>query len=94
MLTVTRNKMQLIESIYKDTQVAAKEMYPTPISDDVALTPDALLKVIKCGCSAEMQCRHSNLTCSMFCACQGGHICFNDMTRQTLQADDVDYDDN
>ena len=31
------------------TQVAGKEMYPTSISDDVALAPDALLKVVKCG---------------------------------------------
>ena len=29
------------------TQVAIKEMYPTPISDGVALAPDALLKVVK-----------------------------------------------
>ena len=39
------------------TQVAGKEMYPTPFSDGVALAPDALLKVVKCGCSGEIQCR-------------------------------------
>ena len=36
--------MQLIELICKDTQVANKEMYQTPMSENVALTPDALLK--------------------------------------------------
>ena len=84
------------------TQVAGKEMYPTPISDGIALAPDALLKVVKCGCG-EIQCRtktcgwgQSNLACSVFCACQGGHRCFNEKTRQTLQAneDDDDEDDD
>ena len=67
------------------TQVPGKEMYPTPISDGVALAPDALLKVVKCGCSGEIQCRtkrcgcrQSNLSCSVFCACQVDHRCFNE----------------
>ena len=64
-LTVTRNEMQLIELICKDTQVASKEKYPTLISDDVALTPDALLKV-KCSCSEEIQCRLFNLDVQCF----------------------------
>ena len=29
-----------------------------------------------------------------FCACQGGHRCFNENTRQTLQAEEDDDDDN
>ena len=29
----------------------------------------------------------------MFCACQGGHMCFNEKTRQTLQVDEDDNDD-
>ena len=37
------------------TQVAGKEMYPTPISDGIALAPDALLKIVKCGCSSEIR---------------------------------------
>ena len=79
------------------TQVAGKEMYPTPISDGIALAPDALLKVVKCGCSGAIQCRtkmcgcrQSNLAYLVFCACQGGRRCFNDKTRQTLQADEDD----
>ena len=84
------------------TQVAGKEMYPTTISDGVALVPDALLKVVKCSCSGEIQCRtkrcgcrQSNLACSVFCACQD-HRCFNEKTRQTLQAneDEDDEDDD
>ena len=76
-------------------------MYSTPISDDVALAPDALLKVLKCGCSGLIQCRtnrcrcsQSNLACSVFCACQGGQRCINDKTRQILQANDDDDDGN
>ena len=86
------------------TQVAGKEMYATPISDGVALAPDALLKVVTCtvvvkssegqkGVDADNVTLHA---CSVFCACQGGHRCFNEKTRQTLQADedDVDEDDD
>ena len=83
------------------TQVAGKEMYPTPISDGVALAPDVLLKVVKCSCCGEIQCRtkrcgcrQSNLACSVFCACQGGHQCFNEKARQTLQANEDDDDDD
>ena len=83
------------------TQVASKEMYPTPISNGVALAPDALLKVVKCSCSGDTQCRRkrcgcrqSNLACSVFYACQGGHRCFNEKTRQTLQADEDDDDED
>ena len=83
------------------TQVAGKEMYPTRISDGVALAPDALLKVVKYGCAGKIQCRtkrcgcrQSNLACSMFCACQGGHGCFNGKTRQTLQSLQADEDDD
>ena len=86
---------------FRWTQVTGKEMYPTPISDGVALAPDALLKVVKCGCSGEIQCRtkrcgcrQSNLACSVFCACQGGHRCFNEKTKQTLQADEDDDDED
>ena len=82
------------------TQVAGKEMYQTPISGDVALAPDALLKIINCSCE-EIQCRtnrcgsrQSNLAFLVFYACQGGHRCFNDKTRQTLQANDDDDDDD
>ena len=38
-------------------------MYSTPISDDVALAPDALLKVLKCGCSGKIQCRTNRCRC-------------------------------
>ena len=76
-------------------------MYPTTISDGVALAPDPLLKVVKCGCSGKIQCRtercgcrQSNLACSVFCACHGGHRCFNEKTRQTLQADEDDDDED
>ena len=51
------------------------------------------LKVVKCGCSEEIQYRQYNFACSVFCTCQGGHICFNNTTRQTFQADDDDDDD-
>ena len=83
------------------TQVAFKEMYPTPISDGVAHAPEALLKVVKCSCGGKIQCRtkrcgcrQSNLACSVFCACQGGHWCFNQKTTKTLQANEDDDDDD
>ena len=84
------------------TQVAGKEMYPTPISDGVALAPDALLKVVKCvvvvkSSAGQKGVDADNVTlhvCSVFCACQGGHRCFNEKTRQTLQADEDDDDED
>ena len=37
--------------LHESTQVAGKEMYTSSISDDVTLAPNALFKVIKCGCN-------------------------------------------
>ena len=37
--------------LHDRTQVAGKEMYALPISDDVTLAPNVLFKVIKCGCN-------------------------------------------
>ena len=98
-VTVWRNSMEPRD--FGWTQVAGKEMYPTPISDGVALAPDALLKVVKCCCGGEIQCRtkrcgcrQSNLICWVLCACQGGHGCFNEKTRQTFQADEDANDED
>ena len=84
------------------TQVAGKEMYPTPISDGVALAPDALLKVVKCVVVVKPSVGQKSVdadkltlhACAVFCACQGGHRCFNEKTRQTLQADEDDDDED
>ena len=52
------NPPQMEPKAFGWTQVVAgKEMYPTTISDGIALAPDALFKVVKCGCSGEIQCR-------------------------------------
>ena len=42
---------QCNQILHERTQVAGKEMYASPISDDVTLAPNALFKVIKCGCN-------------------------------------------
>ncbi len=42
----------------------------------------------QCGCNS------ANLAFSVFCACQGGHGCFNERTKQAIQTYDDDDDDD
>ena len=78
---------------------ASETLFPTTLPSDTPLAPEDLLKLIRCSCSSETSCRmhrcgcnSANLACSVFCACQGGQACFNERTKQVIQADEDDED--
>lgn len=72
---------------------------PMTVASDVALVPEDLLKVVKCGCSSIYPCQSRNCSCSQagmpcteFCKCGGliGH-CFNSNTTHS-ESEDGDED--
>ena len=72
---------------------------PTTVSDDVSLVPDDILKMIKCSCERSMPCKsvrcgchNASMPCTEFCACGGGHNCYNQKTRERAQAEDEEYE--
>lgn len=75
---------------------------PTTVPDHVSLAPDDILKMIKCSCDSATPCKskrcgchNANMTCTSFCACQGGDGCFNQKTRELIQAEDeTDHENN
>ena len=76
-----------------------KTLSAVPISADVLLAPDYVLRLIRCGCESANPCKSGNcrctgqqISCSIFCACTGGLCCFNKFTSKP-QGDDDD-DDN
>ena len=78
----------------------SKSLTPLTVPDDVSLAPQELLKLIRCSCGGDAPCRtqrcscnSTNLSCTVFCSCQGGPSCSNDNTRQCEQAADEDDDD-
>ena len=53
------------------------DLCPVTVAEGVALAPEELLKLMKCGCKSEMPCstqwcgcRSSGIVCSIFCGCQ------------------------
>ena len=64
-------------------------LVPRTVAENVALAPDAILKMIKCSCDSDIPCKtkrcgcyNANMPCTEFCACQGGQGCFNERTRE------------
>ena len=57
--------------------------------------------MIKCSCDSATPCKSKrcgchniDMTCTTFCACQGGDGCFNQKTRELIQAEDEADDEN
>ena len=76
-------------------------LIPTTVPDHVSLAPDDILKKIKCSCDSATPCKskrcgchNANMACTSFCACQGGDGCFNQKTRELIQAQDETDDEN
>lgn len=74
-----------------------KELVPITTPDSVALAPDAILKMICCGCASEQPCSTSKcgcntaqLACTVFCKCHQTNNCCN---RWTHFATDVASDE-
>ena len=66
----------------------------TTVTDDVTIAPDELLKMIKCSCSSATPCKYhqcacnkASMSCTVLCVCQGGDGCFNEKTKERVQAD-------
>ena len=74
-----------------------KYLIPLPVSPDVCLVPEEIMKVFRCGCASENACKSGNcscnksrIPCSSFCECEGGINCknpFNVATRADVDAD-------
>ena len=60
----------------------SKTLIPITVPESLALAPEAILNLIRCGChsnascsSARCGCRVANLPCSVFCACDSVGCC-------------------
>lgn len=80
--------------------VGSTSLTPITVSDNVPIAPDDILKMIKCSCDSATPCKskrcgcnNANMACTMFCTCQGGDGCFNQRTRERLQAEDESDDE-
>ena len=67
---------------------------PTTVANDVTIASDELLKMIKCSCSSATPCKYqhcgchkANMACAALCVCQCGDGCFNEKTKERVQAD-------
>ena len=68
---------------------------PTTVADDVTLAPDKLLTMIKCSCSSATPCKNqhcrchkASMACTALCVYQDGDGCFNEKTKERVQADE------
>lgn len=84
-----------------ERQTGSPALTPTTFPENVAAAPPELLQLIKCSCDSDMPCRtkrcgcyNAGMACTMFCNCDGGQGCFNEKTRECLQAEAIDDDDD
>ena len=68
---------------------------PNIVADDVIIAPDELIKMIKCSCSSATPCKYQHckchkviITCTALYVCHGGDGCFNEKTKELVQADE------
>ena len=66
----------------------SKTLLPTTVPDAVTLAPDEIMTLIKCNCEGTSACRNmrcscsrSKLPCALFCKCNGGDKCLNELTK-------------
>ena len=70
---------------------ASKVLVPVTMPSDVALSPQYILEMVKCGCASAETCRNAQcgcyaayLPCTFFCACGGNPaVCNNSFKGQT-----------
>ena len=60
---------------------ATKSLNPVMLPKNIKLAPPEVLQVIKCSCGSESpcgtlrcRCNSARLSCTIFCACQGGVV--------------------
>ena len=73
-----------------EKNVATKPLSPVMLPKNNKLGPPEVLQLIKCSCGREslfgtLRCRRNSalLSCTIFCACQGGVLCSNEQTKHT-----------
>ena len=66
----------------------SKTLLPTTVPDGVTLPPDKIMTLIKCNCKGTSACRNkrcscnrSKLPCTLFCKCNAGDECLNELTK-------------
>ena len=64
----------------------SKTLLPTAVPNGVTLAPDEIMMLIKCNCEGASACRNmgcspSKLECTLFCKCNAGDECFNELTQ-------------
>ena len=72
-------------------------LIPRTVADGVEVTPEAVLKLIKCGCNSEQSCKggqcgctRRQMPCTVFCACGGRLECHNPFMKQSGEDEDSD----
>ena len=96
MAALARDPPQLDPTNYGWVQDEASNfLVPVMLPDDASPAPDAVLKLIKCGCSSSQPCASARcsccaaqLSCSIFCACHGNEDCHNECTKQRYAHND------
>ena len=74
----------------------SKTLLPTTVPDDVTLAPDEIVSLMKCNCEGASACRNtrcscsrSKLPCTLFCKCNAGDECFNELTKTVSVSKEV-----
>ena len=69
----------------------SKSLLPTTVPDGVTLAPDDIMSLIKCNCEGASACRNmrcscnrSKLSCTLFCKCDAGVECLNELTKTVV----------
>jgi hypothetical protein len=64
---------------------------PKTFGEDIMLAPPDILKLMKCSCFSQDPCRtrrcgctRANIPCTVFCACEEGSLCCNELTLANL----------
>ena len=78
-----------------------KTLVPSPLPYGVKAVPDYLMKLIKCSCQSDEACKSNrcgcsskNMSCTMFCACEGAEGCHNPFKKPDEEVEEVDDDDD
>lgn len=65
----------------------SKSLVPVTVPAGVPLAPDEILSLIKCNCQGDKRCgtqrcscSRQKLPCTLFCGCNAGNECFNELT--------------
>ena len=72
-------------------------LIPVMLPHNVALVPDEVLQMIKCGCASKHPCSTgkckcivAQMSCSIFCNCHAGSDCNNAHTKILSEQDNED----